>query len=405
MKISRRTFVKAAGALPAALPLVARADAPGQRTRDVVVCIFQRGAADGMHLVPPYGDMHYDKLNRDELLSPAEVMDLDGFFGLHTQMGALQPAFAAGELAVVHGAGLVPQVRSHFNAQALMECGYDSVQIDNGLNGWLGRYLTEGPGINGTFFQAVGYGQGVQKSLRGGVPTGLNSIQSFGIKSENEAYVPFIEEATREVYEGGSDLLHTEAIRALDASAVLKGVDFDTFPPNVTYGDDPFAQDMLEVAQLIKACIGMDIICVDVGGWDTHDDERNRLNILMPEFANALAAFHEDIVEFRDNVTVITMTEFGRRLLVNGSAGTDHGNGSVMLAMGGGVNGGQVYSNWGGLPLAPTADDGLSVGVDWRQVLSELMVARMDLDPGLLGSVFPGFTAQTPPMGIFDVRA
>ncbi len=399
MNFSRRTFLQAS-ALGGAVALAPRLafSATGAAPNDVLVVIFQRGAMDGLQAIVPYGDADYYRL-RPNIGIPASgdgaVLPLDGFFGFNPALAPLLPLFQAGQVGVVHATGIKSGSRSHFLSQDIMERAY--LGANSSPSGWLNRHATAvGPQAT---FQAVGLAGGLQVSLQGPAPAiGMQSISSFTLTSSSKRKTQ-IEDTLYSLYASGSKL-GVSARRALDATDYLSLANPAQYAAanGALYPATTFGAQMFQVAQLIKAGVGLQMACVDIGGWDHHDDINDDLPPLLDELANSLLAFNTDLGATMAGVTVITMTEFGRRAGENGSLGTDHGTGSAMLMMGGGVLGGTVYGDWPGLSSAKLYNGDLDVTVDYRTILSELLVKRAR-EPNL-SAAFPGFSPG-PFMGCF----
>jgi uncharacterized protein (DUF1501 family) len=404
MKLDRRDFCKLSALAAATGVMRPRlAFGAGSGDRDVIVCVFQRGAMDGLNAVVPYADARYKTLRPTVALpepgaAAGATLPLDGFFSLNPAAGALKTLYDAGELAIVHATGGLHGDLSHFSAQSLMERGVLAHQAV--FDGWLNRHLEIiGPTVA---FQGVGVGKAVPPSLRGEAPVvGMSSIDSVALttRSARAASTP----ALLKLLYGGNDALDRAAQSAFAAIEVLDAADPGTQPVEngAQYPDTAFGDQMREVAQLIKAGIGLEVACVDIGGWDHHNQLNQELTPLLQQFADVLGAFRKDLGTRMANVTVVTMTEFGRRAYENGSAGTDHGIGGVMFAFGGGVVGGKVYGDWPGLETSDLLDGNLSITTDYRSVLSELLLKRTG--NGEARTVFPGFV-DGGALGMFRAR-
>lgn len=401
MKLSRRSFLQASalgGAMAVAPKLVFSAVA-GSSPNDVIVVIFQRGAMDGLQAIVPYGDADYYKL-RPTIGIPdtgaGAVLPLDGFFGLNPALAPILPIYQSGQLAAVHATGIKSGSRSHFQCQDTLERAY--LAVGGSTSGWLNRHISS-VGVQETF-QAVGIGGGLQMSLRGPAPSiGMQSISSFAV-STNSKRKTQIEDTLYDLYSSGTQL-GTSARQALDATDYLALANPSQYAAanGAAYPATAFGSQMLQVAQLIKAGVGLRMACVDIGGWDHHDDINADLPPLLDELGKSLLAFHTDLGAAMSGVTVLVMTEFGRRAGENGSLGTDHGTGSAMLLMGGGVIGGNVYTDWPGLGPSQLYSGDLDVTTDIRTVFSELLAKRAQETD--LASVFPGF-APGPYLGCFQ---
>ena len=387
---SRRLFLKAAG-IAGSLPLLSSRLVFAQDAavpRDVLVVVFQRGGLDGLNAVVPSGDGAYYDRRRTVSIAEADVLTLAGQtrFGLHPALAPLLPAYQAGELALVHAAGAPTNDRSHFSCQSLMERAVFDGSGD--ATGWLNRHLVaRGPA---TDFQGVGFGTAVPRSLSGPAPVlGMGAFDDFALRTDSMR-ADELGETLRLLHPeaGGLDAV---AQTAFSAMAELQDADPGQHPPDngANYPQTPFGNQLLQVAQLIKSGVGLEVATVDIGGWDHHDDELNRLAPLLAEFAQALAAFRTDLGAAMSRVTVISMSEFGRRVVPNASAGTDHGTAGCLFALGGGVVGGAVYADWPGLGDADLDDGDLAITTDYRVVLRELL--RKWRGETLLEDVFPGY--------------
>jgi uncharacterized protein (DUF1501 family) len=411
--LSRRDFIKfTAASLPAftLAPAVERWPAsmprlvfapPGVEPKgDILVCVFQRGGMDGLNAVIPHGEAQY--YNRRPTLAVAEPkpgddqtgIDLDGFFGLHPALRPLKDIWDDKGLAIIHAVGSPDPTHSHFDAMDYMERGTPGEkQIPTG---WIGRHLQTASWQNNSPFRAVGMGGVMQASLRGPVPvTTLQSIADYHLAGRADELVN-IQKTLASLYSLDGQL-KTEAEETFSATDLLAGIDVSQYTPEggATYAETEFGMAMKQVAQLTKAEIGLEVACVDIGGWDTHAAEGGvdgQMPMLLNEFASGLAALYQDLGDRRKKVTVITMSEFGRRAYENGSHGTDHGHGNVMFALGGNVNGGKVYGDWPGLADGQLTGPGdLQITTDFRDVLGEIVQKRL-ANPDHLTDIFPEYT-------------
>jgi uncharacterized protein (DUF1501 family) len=406
MNVTRRRFLQGTGALGVSLlaPRLAFAADGGDpiEPTDTLVVIFQRGGMDGLQAVVPHGDSGYYRLRPGIGLprpgAEGGVVDLDGYFGLNPGAAALKPLYDTGRLAVVHAAGLDTGNRSHFDCQDMYERGSaDKLAV---VDGWINRYLQSSPGS--ATFDALGVGRAVQGSLRGAAPVmGLSNIASFQLTSSG-GRAEDVGDTLALLYDANS-LLSRTARSAIDAIGEMQAANPARFEPanGATYPNTAFGTQMKEIAQLIKAGVGLRVAAVDIGGWDHHENINNNLPPLLQELSSTLAAFDTDLGTAMSNVTVVSMTEFGRRAYQNASNGTDHGSASVMFLLGGGVNGRRVHADWPGLADAQLTQGDLTVTTDYRQVLSDLIDARMG--GADLSRVFPGF-APGRGTGLFAAR-
>lgn len=343
----------------------------------VLVTVFLRGGADGLSLVPPVADDDYARLRPTLELAPAadrsvedarRALDLDGFFGLHPSLEPLLPHYREGRLGIVHAVGSDDQTRSHFEAQDRMEhAGADGRPVGSGWLARLARSLERGPGLG-----CVALGTARPESLRGAPSVSVfESAAEHRVAPDDAAFA----EALGGLYVG-EDPLAAAGRDALGTLARLR----DLAPSRAArddYPDDPFGRRLAELARLIRGRVGVRLAAVDLDGWDTHFVQAEGFAERARVLAEGLAAFTGDLGDHLDRVTVVVMTEFGRRAYENGSLGTDHGRGSVLLALGAGVRGGRVVGRWPGLGrdvLEPPGD--LAVTTDYRRVLGELLARR-----------------------------
>ncbi|HKO04502.1 MAG TPA: DUF1501 domain-containing protein [Candidatus Acidoferrales bacterium] len=404
MTITRRYFLKGGGVAMlgfSAMPsfLTRALEAAAAPSKKVLVVIFQRGAMDGLNAVVPYGERSYYAM-RPSIAIPAPnggqngALDLDGFFGLHPSLEPLAPLFRNKQLAIVHAAGSPDNSRSHFDAQDYMESGTPGVKSTE--DGWLNRYLQKQPEESATPFRAVAMGQQMPRTLRGSVSAlAIPDIKQF------QVLAPV---AMSGAMEGGFEALYAQTVdqalhgtgqETFEAVQMLKKVRDSLYIPEngADYPKGKFGQTLQQVAQLIKADIGVEVAFVDIGGWDHHVNEggvQGQLGNILREFGGTLAAFHTDLGAKIADVTVVTMSEFGRTAAENGNRGTDHGHANCMFAFGGDVRGGRVYGKWPGLDRAHLYEGrDLAVTTDFRTVLGE--VVSRHLGSTDMSFVFPGF--------------
>ncbi|MEO8670518.1 MAG: DUF1501 domain-containing protein [Tahibacter sp.] len=382
LSASRREFLKLG--LLSGVPLLAPALSFGQAVsngaadRDVLVVIFQRGAMDGLNAVVPHFDPDYFRL-RPQLALPRPgqgadaVLDLDGRYGLHPALAPLQSIYTQGRLAVVHAIGAPSGSRSHFSSQDLMERAV--LALPSVSSGWLNRHL--GSIGNSGIFQGIGIGTAVPRSLAGPAPVlGVNEFERFALDTHSAR--PDALRAALDSLHAHAQSLDTTALAAFSAIDGLAAADPAQFVAanGAAYPTTDFGRRLQQIAQLIKADIGLEVATVDIGGWDHHFDEASRLRPLLDDFARSLAAFNTDLGVRMSRVVVISMSEFGRRAYENASGGTDHGSGNCMFVMGGGVQGGRVYADWPGLADSSLVQGDLAITTDYRRVLSELLRKR-----------------------------
>ena len=378
--------------------------APG----DTLICIFLRGGMDGLSAVVPYGEgsHFYDARPTQRVREPGNAsgaaLDLDGFFGLHPALAPLEDIYRTGDLGVVHAVGSTDPSRSHFDAMQFMENGTPGTKMTG--TGWLGRHLKSAAWENGSPFRAVGMGAMLPASLRGGTPLSLRSIADFHLRGR-QGEVGRMERMLSDLYtlHTPDEMLGPQANLVFETVEMLKSLEAPTYQPagGASYPDDHhgFGKGLEQIAQLIKAEVGLEVACLDLGGWDTHEGQGTldgNFNYLLDTLGRGLEALYTDLGDRMQRVTVITMSEFGRRVRENASAGTDHGHGGVMMLMGGGVKGGQVYSQWPTLEPHALNNGDLAVTTDYRDVLAEVVAQR--LGNPKLAEIFPNHTVT--PLGL-----
>jgi uncharacterized protein (DUF1501 family) len=383
--MDRRTFLKSSGLALIAGPLlpsvfVRMADAATTKGRKVLVAVFQRGAVDGLNVVVPYGEKAYYDARPSIAIPKGEVLDLDGFFGVHPSLAPLVPYFKDKNAAFVHAVGSPDTTRSHFDAQDFMESGTPGVKITQ--DGFLSRALA---GRTATPLRAVALAQTMPRILSGKANAlAMSDVAKFGVGSE-------VADAFRSMYG-----------EAYEATRILKSADPAKLQPEngAVYPQGPLGNSLKQIAQLIKSNVGLEIAFTDVGGWDTHAGEggaQGQLANNLRNFAGAIAAFAKDLGSRMGDVVLVTMSEFGRTVRENGNRGTDHGHGNVMLVLGGGVKGGKVYGEWRGLtPEQLFEGRDLAVTTDFRDVFGELLVKQLGVQS--LKDVFPRYVVK--PRGV-----
>ncbi len=364
-------------------------DGNGDR-RHCLVVVFLRGAADGLALVPPTGDDDYYRARPILGIRPDRAIGLGGAFGLHPALSRLKPAWNEGELAIVHAAGSEDSSRSHFEAQDLMEHG--------GLaaGGWLGRFLRfRAPSASGGpsgALSAIALGKTLPECLRGApAATVMQSLDDFSLGPQSSALLPRLARLyapeTGELGRAARDTL--EALHRIEA---LRG---SAYRPagGAEYPADDFGHGLAQVARLIKARVGLEAVAIDLGGWDSHLAQDTLLEPLMIRLARGLGAFRRDLGREMATTSVVVMTEFGRRVRENASLGTDHGRGSAMFVLGGGVLGGRVVGDWPGLDAGVLEGPGdLAVVHNYRDVLAPVLRRHGAGDD--LSRIFPDFDVE-----------
>jgi uncharacterized protein (DUF1501 family) len=410
MSISRRVFVKSGGLALFSLGLdplfLARAAFASYRplppstglSRPILVCLFQRGAVDGLNMIVPHGDPIYYRERPRIAVPEKDVVDLDGYFGLHPRLAALKPLWDSKSLAAIHAIGSPDATRSHFDAQDYMESGTPGVKATR--DGWLNRYCQHDREHQDTPFRAVAFGSQLPRILAGTAPSlAIDDLQAFGLRAPQPAVRDRLTRAFEELYAGSATgLLSTSSQEAFEAVQMLKGLDPAQYRPanGADYPRGRLGKAMLEIAQLIKADVGLQVAFTDVTGWDTHLNQgasEGQLAGRLGELGQAIAAFTRDVGERMRDVVVLTLSEFGRTVRENGNAGTDHGRATAMLVLGGPVNGGKVLGQWPGLDPAQRFEGrDVAVTTDFRDLFAEILARHLGATD--LSAVFPGFISD-----------
>lgn len=400
--VTRRGFMK-----NGALALVGTSVIPAFLTRSVLaeattaaankkklVVLFQRGACDGLNVVVPYTEKNYYAMRPTIAIKQDQILDLDGKFGLHPAMAPFKPLYEQGHLAIVHAAGSPDTTRSHFDAQDYMESGTPGIKATT--DGWLNRALAD-ERLTGkaTAFRAVALGTQVPRTLQGKLPAiAISNLADFSVGGRGPTTSP-ISNAFQAMYDQSTDaVLHGTGQETFEAVKMLKSADPAHYQPaaGVTYPNSAFGNSMKQIAQLLKANLGVEAAFSDIGGWDTHQNQgaaTGQLANRLTEFSNSIAAFWKDMGDDAENITIVTMSEFGRTARQNGTGGTDHGHANVMFVLGGNVKGGHVYGKWPGLDNSQLNEGrDLAVTTDFRNVLGE--AAYKTLGAKDLERVFPG---------------
>jgi uncharacterized protein (DUF1501 family) len=377
--------------------LAQTAGAQGQR----LVVIFQRGAADGLNVVVPFQEKNYYKMRPSIAIPQNQVVDLDGFFGLHPSLAAFKPLYAAGNLAIVHACGSPDMSRSHFDAQDFMESGTPGIKSTE--DGWLNRALQAedlihrcaGTCEQHTAFRALALGADVPRTLTGKVPAiAISNVNTFSVGGRGAQPGPAAS-AFEAMYAGSGDkIFHAAGDETFEAVKMLRAANPGQYAPatGVQYPNSEFGGNMRQIAQLLKANLGVEAAFTDVGGWDTHQNQgsvNGQLANRLTDFSNSIAAFWRDIGDDAANITLVTMSEFGRTAHENGTGGTDHGHANAMFVLGGQVKGGKVYGRWPGLDNDQLNEGrDLALTTDFRQVLGEVVTRTLGAEN--LEMVFPG---------------
>ncbi len=407
--ITRRTFLKAAaaaGALTVASEAYATryAFADGAYTGDVLVVLSLRGGFDGLQAIVPAGDPDYLDWRPNIGIPSNTLLQLDPMFGMHPAMAPLKPFYDAGTLGFVHAVGQAEPNRSHFEAMEEMERAAPGTST---RTGWIDRVL--GGRGEGSPFQGVQMGSTMPAHAFTGPSPELAmwSVNSFQLDAAwNAAERDRWDHALRRLYQDARAALAAPAQVALEALTTASQLQETAYVPanGAVYPNGELGRALSDVARLIKADVGLQVACVDYGDWDMHagmgDVDGGWMVEHLDELSSALAAFATDLGTQMDDVTLVSLTEFGRRTEENGSGGTDHGFGQVVFLLGGGVRGGQVHGQWPGLAEDDLIDGDLNGTTDYRRILAEVLEDRCGA--GSLTDVFPGLGSER--LNVTDAR-
>ena len=411
--MNRRFFLKSGGialasvgmslSAPGFLERVVLGNALPAGKRKTLIAIFQRGAVDGLNMVVPFGESNYYSarpgiaIPKPDAGNAESAINLDGFFGLHPQMTAFKPLWDSKRLAIVHAAGSPDNTRSHFDAQDYMESATPGMKSTH--DGWLNRYLQFKEDKEHSSFRAVAITKTMPRVLQGPAPAvAMSSIADFGIrdgKASGEMQTGFEAMYANKVHDSLVEMGH----ETFEAVNFLKQANPGQYKPEngAQYPRNPFGTSLLQIAQLIKADIGLEVAFTDIGGWDTHVNQgnsRGQLANLLQQFSAGIAALYQDLGQRMDDVVILTMSEFGRTVRENGNRGTDHGHANAMFVIGNSVRGGKVYGRWPGL-----SDDKLNEGrdlaltTDFRDVFGEIASRHLNVKDS--GAIFPGYSLKS----------
>lgn len=357
--------------------------------RHVLVTVLLYGGFDGLTAVPPLGDPHYRPARPTIAVPRSTAISLDGFFALHPELSPLVPFWHSRTLAVVPAAGIPFPTMSHFQAQQDLGQGAPGTSL---ASGWMNRAL--GALGESDALAAVQVGSSVlTPSLVGSAPvTTLWEVSNFSLIGES--WSPSLPGTLRSLYGGVHSSTRVTALDTLSACAGLSGLQHTVYRPanGASYPDSALGGSLEGVAQLIKADVGVRLAAVEYGDWDFHADlgsgPGGAMSLMLADLGRSLAAFARDLGPELERVTVVTMSEFGRRIEENGSRGVDHGHGNAMLVLGG-VRGGRVYGRWPGLAPRSLDEGNLAGTTDYRDVLAEILIRRCGL--ASVARVFPRF--------------
>jgi len=416
--MNRRFFLKSGGITLASLGVMQSVPSFLQRTalaqglksvgssgrRKTLIAIFQRGAVDGLNMVVPFGESEYYSLRpnlaiarpKGAIDSREAAIDLDGFFGLHPALAPFKPLWDAKRLAIVHASGSPDATRSHFDAQDYMESATPGRK--GTPDGWLNRYLQSKPEQKASPFRAVSMTQNMPRALYGRAPAvAISNLADFSIRAG--AYSQNVQGGFESIYDQSvNDVLGGTGRETFEAVNFLKKINPAQFRPEngAQYPRTPFGNSLLQISQMIKANVGLEVAFADIGGWDTHSNQgnvRGQLALRLTEFGAALGALVTDLGSLMDDVVILTMSEFGRTARENGTRGTDHGHANAMFVIGNNVRGGRVYGQWPGLKPGDLHEGrDLALTTDFRDVFGELV--QKHLGNSNMQAVFPGYASS-----------
>ena len=409
--LSRRGFLKglglAAGAVAAGPSLLSSSvayAAGGTSTGDVLVVLSLRGGMDGLSILAPVGDPEYARI-RPTIGIPTStgLATGDRMFALHPAMAPLLPFWKAGSFGAVHAVGTPDTSRSHFKATEELERAAPGTTT---RTGWLDRVI--GARGTGTVFQAVQLGSGSPKPLLAGPNPKLaaKSLKEFSL-SQADWVGPRMVTALKALHTGVDGPAVQAAHSTLAALESVAQVAAAPVPATSSaYPDTPLGRALADTARLIRHGAGLQSVCLDYGDWDMHSGlgkagtgwMQNQAHTL----ASALAAFATDLGPLMSKVTLVTLSEFGRRAAENGSGGVDHGHGNAVLMLGNGIVGGKVHGTWPGLTADKLDQGDLAGTTDYRNILAELLSRRAGVSAAGVAQAFPGF--KPTPLGITRAR-
>ncbi|CAA9351076.1 MAG: Protein of unknown function (DUF1501) [uncultured Nocardioidaceae bacterium] len=376
---------------------VQQASYGGEAGGNVVVVLSLRGGIDGLGIVVPHGDPAYYTARPRIAVPKAQLFARDEMFGLHPALAPLGWLWDSGELAAVHAVGMSTPTRSHFAAMEEIE---DAAPGSDLRQGWVNRMV----GVDGDAVEALHVGTSTPPTLvLGPSPTlAVRALDEVELAGSENGWGARRRRQLAATWGDESGPLGSAARSALTVVDALSST--GRTAAGVAYPTDPQAADLgaalQDTARLVKADLGTEVVSVDFGGWDMHDNygtlAYGEMQMMAGVFARCVDAFMRDLGPLRSRVTLVTISEFGRRVAENGNRGLDHGWGNMMLLMGGGVKGGRYYGTWPGLGTRSLTEGDLKVTTDYRQVLGEVVHKRFPAKD--VTQVFPGMSYA--PLGL-----
>ena len=384
---------------PAFLERAVLGQARSTGKRKTLIAIFQRGAVDGLNVVVPFGESSYYSARPSIAIAKPQTgnaeaaIDLDGFFGLHPSLSSFKPLWDSKRLTIIHASGSPDNTRSHFDAQDYMESATPGVKSTS--DGWLNRYLQSKADPDRSLFRAVSMTKTMPRVLQGRADAvAMSNLSDFAIRAGRSSAE--LQGGFEAIYARENDSLAGTGRETFEAVNYLKKVNPAQYQPEngAQYPRNPFGNSLLQIAQLIKAGVGLEVAFTDIGGWDTHVNQgnaRGQLGNLLQQFGAGIAALHQDLGQRMDDVIILTMSEFGRTVRENGNRGTDHGHANAMFVVGNSVRGGKVYGQWPGLSSDQLYEGrDLALTTDFRDVFGE--IATRHLGSTDAKSIFPGYS-------------
>jgi len=413
--LSRRTIIKSGalalfattfGEIPSFITRAAITEkiVPLYKKKKVLVTIFQRGGMDGLMAVSPFTDESF-KACRPTIFMPAlksannSLLDLDGRFGLHPSMSAFNCLFQDKQLAIIHGVGSVNKTRSHFETQDFIESG----SVDNKFyaSGWLNRAAGLLPQQDSTTFRAVSVTTALPRSLYGDYNTlVINNLPDFTLQTTgNKAITDSMTKEFEQMYQNtNSSLLKNAGSESFGVAKMLVQANLKNYKPsnNAEYPNSSLGKSLKQIAQLIKMDVGLEIAFAESVGWDTHFNQGTSVGSFSnsaADLSNSINAFWTDISSYQSEVTLMTMTEFGRTVHQNGTGGTDHGRASCMFVLGNDIVGGEIHGTVPNLSIENLEDRrDLPVTTDIRSVMNEVALKHLNIKDNKI--LFPGWTGN-----------
>ncbi|MDA1280333.1 MAG: DUF1501 domain-containing protein [Chloroflexi bacterium] len=360
---------------------------PTTMKREKVLVVIQlSGGNDYLNCIVPYENGLYKDARPHIKITDDQVIPLDKGYGLNPGMGEIKNLYDRGNVAIIHGIGYPIPNRSHFRS---MDIWHTAEPATVGSRGWLGQALRELDPSGSNVVTGVNFGNGLPRAMAApGVPvTSVGDLENYGLltgvageqqrtmalNAFSRMYTPLMGSDTV------MDYLGKTGLNALRGADIIRQAP-DTYTSNVEYPNNPFAKSLKGVAQVHIADLGTRIFYTQYGSFDTHTDEVKLQSSLWSDISTSVAAFYQDLEEhgLGDEVTVLMFSEFGRRVLDNGT-GTDHGSGGVAFVMGNGVNGGH-YGEYPSLEPSKLVEGDLAYSYDFRGLYTDILEDWLEVE-------------------------